>query len=341
MPSPRLLRPIVGPFGPCALADFILAVASFIVLLIAFKGKLGLAPALVCVIIAQVVCQMGHMLIMWFRTRRFPPLDDIVAPPNWTWVLVFVAAMLDSVFGHSSWTVEDMTKNIFIAFLTSGFSLMRQYDHPQILERAVSDSLSAIDVGAGSAQSFWSGYLEDILKNFRDREIHGPENSVCGTIGHTSFDTSLFLYPRLIILVPLNCDMVDNIEESLPRLRNHCPTLMLTPWSVKDFVVDRAGVRSRSMGKHSIYSIDTGVSKTLFAMEWATPCRTMKKMNMSSNELAIQVEAFYHRLLHLRQTKKGPQLQPERDVVFVCEKTMEEALAAMHRLLTEEAASQA
>ncbi len=264
-----------------------------------------------------------HTLVLWYYTRRPPsPCGGLSLYVSW---LVVGGIVVGFWSGGMDWSFEDLVENVLVAFLTSGFSLLRPHGDAQILERAVSDKPAAIDVGAASAQSFWSGYLEDVLEDFRGRIIRGPGDSVHGTMGRSSLEAGVFLFPRLVILIPQNCDVIDDIEGNLPRMREHCPTLTLTNKFVKDVVVHRAGVQGRSMGKHCIYSIEAGGRKTLFPMEWATPCRTMEKMRMSTSDLAIQVEAFHHRLLYL----KG-----DKDVVFVHAETLEEALKAMFKILT-------
>uniref|UniRef100_UPI00406992DB Endolysin,Stimulator of interferon genes n=1 Tax=Salpingoeca macrocollata TaxID=1924736 RepID=UPI00406992DB len=165
-----------------------------------------------------------------------------------------------------------------------------------------------LDVGAASAQSIWSGYLEIILSNgaMDARKIrHQTQPCDCGTLGHPSpefknvYGANSIVLPVLFELAPLDGDVPEGVatEAELAIHFPECESLKVHPeLHVEPVTNDRAGVKGRSYGQHTVYSLLRSDSdddaRVFFPMEWATPISTVKSMNLEDSMLRVQLKAF-------------------------------------------------
>uniref|UniRef100_A0A6I8N526 Stimulator of interferon genes protein n=1 Tax=Ornithorhynchus anatinus TaxID=9258 RepID=A0A6I8N526_ORNAN len=120
-----------------------------------------------------------------------------------------------------------------------------------------------LNVAQGLAWSYYVGYLKLILPGLRERVLSSPGWAERAPGGLASW--------RLHILLPLHCDVRDDLQGADPAVRflRHLPDLLL----------DRAGVKRR-VYKNSLYEIwDRGRRAGTCVLEYATPLQTLLAMS--------------------------------------------------------------
>lgn len=327
--------------APCSIFDHLVfpVIAFILIFLLKLQSSHGTALAVMAI---NLVRPLLHFFLgLAFKKRMFTPNP---ARPHslsqWCqWILVFVAlghSVFQSGFEEtfSRETMEEVFYLVLVGFAFDGLKIFKAPDKQEILERAVEENPALIDIGAASSDSFWYGYLADvlpqtdILPGFQNRQIMRGDNNL-GTV-ESPMTAPLHLIPKLFILV--SSDVPEGkIEDNISQFQQACPTLTPTGIVIAPLSVDRAGVKGRELGKHSLYTITCGEVKHLFAMEWASPCRTMQKMGMPEEDLNIQIEALYERLTKVCKGRPGGE-----HVEFILGRTSKEALKALHVRISSE-----
>ncbi|XP_038627294.1 stimulator of interferon genes protein isoform X1 [Tachyglossus aculeatus] len=120
-----------------------------------------------------------------------------------------------------------------------------------------------LNVAQGLAWSYYIGYLKLILPGLRERVLSSTGWAERGLGGVSSW--------RLHILLPLHCDVRDDLQGADPAVRflGHLP----------DLCHDRAGVKAR-VYRNSLYDIwDRGQRAGTCVLEFATPLQTLLAMS--------------------------------------------------------------
>lgn len=190
------------------------------------------------------------------------------------------------------------------------------------------DGGSAVTPGAWgrvSARGYYHGYLRDIAcgENTMARRFARADLASDRTL-----DGVRLVSDRLFVLETFDGD----VDMVAPPAWLRDAGAALPP-----VVLDRAGVRGRQMGKHTLYRFDDPrYGAVAVAMEFATPIRTMDRaMEECPEDLAPAVGAFHLELTRLLAASDGG----NTGVVLVLGNTQAGALALLRdkvvRLLDE------
>eukprot|EP00052_Salpingoeca_macrocollata_P004296 m.40545 g.40545 ORF g.40545 m.40545 type:complete len:363 (+) comp14123_c0_seq3:1261-2349(+) len=262
-------------------------------------------PWVVALVTVSTVTSWSHVVLLHHRNLGILPHTTQQA------ILLTVALSLVLIIGIPlGWlalgsVVIQVLTVVVTNTVSSFFTKPKELD---TIERATSDDPGMLDVGAASAQSIWSGYLEIILSNgaMDARKIrHQTQPCDCGTLGHPSpefknvYGANSIVLPVLFELAPLDGDVPEGVatEAELAIHFPECESLKVHPeLHVEPVTNDRAGVKGRSYGQHTVYSLLRSDSdddaRVFFPMEWATPISTVKSMNLEDSMLRVQLKAF-------------------------------------------------
>jgi len=177
-------------------------------------------------------------------------------------------------------------------------------------------------VGAASAHGFWTGYLQDVAEAIRDAGGVGREVAGVLPAKHQQLD-------RVYVLIPGDCQT--EIVADAARTENAKWLELgveLTECHVKPIVVNRSGVRRRTLGKHSIYTVKGAEPNDdiSIALEFASPLRTLSEMGLPPDRLRVQGEAFHHAIRRIWQDEARKRDVPESAIQLIWGRTQGECV---------------